>query len=437
VVPVSLLVSSARLILERHIGLTWVSGEISNFTRAGSGHCYFNLKDDQAQVRCVFFRHKAQHVAFPIKDGLQVEVRATPSIYDARGEFQLNVEVVRLAGVGALYERFARLKARLEAAGWFDQDRKRPVPAHPRALGIVTSRQAAALRDVLTTLRRRWAALPVILYPASVQGASAGSEIAAAIRIANARAEVDVLILCRGGGSMEDLWPFNDEAVAKAVFSSTIPTVSGVGHETDFTICDFVADVRAPTPTAAAELVSPDGEALRRALATQCRRWRANAYRALEARMQRVDGVARRLVHPAVRLAAQQRHIDELGRRLARCHAHRMSALAGRFDAARRHLLWSLRRPLPQCASLDQARATFLRRIGGDVGTLAARLARLQQSLGHLNPKAVLERGYAIVAADDGSIVVAADAVTVGDDVRLTFASGSAAARITDTSVPD
>ncbi len=300
VLPVSLLVSSARLILERHLGLCWVSGEISNFTRAASGHCYFNLKDDQAQVRCVFFRHKAQHAGFALKDGLQVEVRATPSIYEARGEFQLNVEVVRLAGVGALYERFARLKARLEAAGWFAEERKRPLPAHPRAVGIVTSLRAAALRDVLTTLRRRWPALPVIIYPAGVQGASAAPELAAAIRTANARAEVDVLIVCRGGGSIEDLWPFNEEIVAQAIFDSALPVVSGVGHETDFTICDFVADVRAPTPTAAAELVSPDGDALRRALGTQCARWRANVYRGA-----RDAHAARGRPHPAPRASGR------------------------------------------------------------------------------------------------------------------------------------
>ena len=188
-------VASVRLLLERDVGLVWVAGEISNFTRATSGHCYFNLKDAGAQVRCVFFRHKAQHVGFALKDGVAVEVRATASLYEARGEFQLNVETARLAGVGALYERFARLKARLDAAGWFDAARKRPLPPHPRAVGVVTSLRAAALRDVLTTLRRRWPALPVIVYPTAVQGDGAAAEIAQAIRTANARAEVDVLIV--------------------------------------------------------------------------------------------------------------------------------------------------------------------------------------------------------------------------------------------------
>lgn len=431
VLPVSLLVSSARLLLERHLGLAWVSGEISNFMRATSGHCYFNLKDAKAQVRCVFFRHKAQFVDFVLKDGLQVELRATASIYEARGEFQLNVETVRLAGVGALYERFARLKVRLEAAGWFKPERKRPIPGHPRAVGVVTSLKAAALSDVLTTLRRRWPSLPVILYPASVQGPGAATELAAAIRAANARAEVDVLIVCRGGGSIEDLWPFNEEDVAQAVYESVLPVVSGVGHETDFTICDFVADARAPTPTAAAALVAPDAIALRRALATHAARWQGNAYRALETRMQRLDSVSRRLVHPAVRLAQRQRDLERLAQRLTRCHAHRMTHLATRSAAARQHYTWQLKRPLPQCAPLSAARERFLRSSRFRLERIDARVAGLQQSLTHLDPTAVLERGYAIVAAErDGRIVTDAAELSANDIVQLTFARGGAAARI-------
>ncbi|MGH8714265.1 MAG: exodeoxyribonuclease VII large subunit, partial [Casimicrobiaceae bacterium] len=257
VIPVSLLVSSARLLVERQLGLAWISGEISGFTRAASGHCYFMLKDEQAQARCVLFRHKAQLLDVVLRDGAAVEVRATPTIYEARGEFQLNVEAVRIAGQGVLYERFARLKTRLEAAGWFRPERKRALPSSPKAVGIVTSRRAAALRDVLTTLGRRASGTAVIVYPARVQGGGAAAAIAAAIAAANAHAAVDVLIVCRGGGSIEDLWAFNEEDVARAVFESRIPIISGVGHETDFTICDFVADARAPTPTAAAALAAP------------------------------------------------------------------------------------------------------------------------------------------------------------------------------------
>jgi exodeoxyribonuclease VII large subunit len=294
VMPVSLFVSSARLLLERHLGLAWIGGEISGCTRAASGHFYFTLKDAKAQVRCVFFRHKAQGLSFALRDGLGVEVRAVASIYEPRGEFQLNVETVRLAGLGALYERFVARKRALEAAGLFDSVRKRALPAFPRRIGIVTSRSAAALRDVLTTLARRFPGLPVILYPASVQGAGAAAEIAAAIRLANAHAKVDVLIVCRGGGSLEDLWAFNEEVVARAVFESRLPIVSGVGHETDFTICDFVADVRAATPTAAASLVVPERAALCVAIGALYRRLaRAHAHHAGNC-AQRLDAASRR-----------------------------------------------------------------------------------------------------------------------------------------------
>ena len=431
VLPVSLLVSTARLLIERHLGLMWVSGEISNFTRAGSGHCYFNLKDAQAQVRCVMFRLRAQHVAFPLRDGLSVEVRATPSIYEARGEFQLNVDNMRLAGVGALYEQFARLKLKLEAAGWFAVERKRPLPMYARVIGIVTSPRAAALRDILTTLSRRWPAARVILYPAAVQGIGAAAEIAQAIRIANERAEVDVLIVGRGGGSIEDLWSFNEEIVAQAVFASVLPIVSGVGHETDFTICDFVADVRAPTPTAAAALVVPDRvplahrvQAIVRGLA------RAGAY-ALDARAQRLDRTARRLVHPAARLAQQRERTEELARRLTQHWRARATARTSRVEALQGRLLRELRTPLPATARVERLRDTWGRLGREQLARAAERVAALAQNVAHLNPQAVLERGYAIVARGDGTFVTDARQVDAGDPVALTFARGGAAATIT------
>ena len=431
VLPVSLLVSSARLLLERHLGLVWVSGEISNFTRAASGHCYFNLKDAQAQVRCVFFRHKAQFVDFALKDGLSVEVRAIASIYEARGEFQLNVETVRLAGLGVLYERFAQLKARLEAAGWFAEARKRPLPAYPRAVGVVTSTRAAALRDILTTLRRRWPALPVVVYPTAVQGTGAAAEIAQAIATANARAEVDVLIVARGGGSIEDLWAYNEEVVAQAVHASRLPVVSGVGHETDFTICDFVADVRAPTPTAAAALVAPDRAEASRHVESLAGRWRRAGDRALEARMQRLDGLARRLVHPAARLAQQRRDVELLAGRLVRAFRHRLAGAATDTQALARGLARQLHAPLPEAQRLASARDAWRRAGAVRVEQAAIRVAALERSLGHLNPQAVLERGYAIVARSDGAIVHEAAQVAPGDDVDLTFARGTAGATVT------
>ena len=408
VVPISVYVSQARQVLERQVPLAWISGEISGCSKAPSGHLYFKLKDANAQVQCVMYRLRNQHLALTLKDGMSVEVRATATVYEPRGEFQLNVDALRLAGVGVLYERFARMKARLEAEGLFAHSRKRPLPAYPRAVGIVTSPRAAALRDVLTTLRRRWPALRVVIYPAPVQGAEAAAEIARAIRVANERAEVDVLIVARGGGSIEDLWSFNEEAVARDVFESALPVVSGVGHETDFTICDFVADVRAPTPTAAATLVAPD----RHALSEQLRRLFRGVHRAilhgLQTREQRLDHAMRRLVHPATRVAQQGTRIDELARRLTRCaHAgadRRNLALQG----LQRRFLRELHTPLPA----------------------GQRVAALAQNLAHLNPESVLDRGYAIVAMPDGTIVADAAQVAAGDRVALTFARGGADATI-------
>jgi exodeoxyribonuclease VII large subunit len=437
VMPVSLFVSSARLLLERQLGLVWIGGEISGVTRAASGHLYFTLKDASAQVRCVFFRHKAQGAGFALREGLAVEVRAVASIYEPRGDFQLNVETIRRAGQGALYERFIARKRALEAAGLFDSARKRALPAYPRRIGIVTSRRAAALRDVLTTLARRAPGVPVVLYPAPVQGIGAASEIAAAIRLANAHAHVDVLIVCRGGGSLEDLWAFNEEAVARAVFDSRLPVVSGVGHETDFTICDFVADVRAATPTAAATLVAPDRVALCAALAALYRR-RARAFMHRLGRCAvRLDIASRRLVHPAARLALQSERAQMLGARLARAFAHRGAAASQRLNAARSRFLRELRAPLPQLRHVEKISHALVR--GGVEHLADARrdVERLAAALALLNPSAVLDRGYAIVTADDGRVVSDARDIRVGDDVRLTLAKGAALATVNATEAAD
>src|SRR5687767_14775200 len=246
VISVSELNRMAREALERGLPLMWIAGDVSNCKRSDLGHCYFTLKDAQAQVDCVMFRNRLQLLGWTPRDGAQVEVRALATLYEARGKFQLNVEVMRRAGLGALYEAFERLKAKLEGEGLFDPRRKRLLPRFPRVLGIVTSPRAAALRDVLTVLRRRMPGLPVIVYPAPVQGEGAGPRIAHAVRTAGNRGECDVLIVCRGGGSIEDLWAYNDETLARTIAACPIPVISAVGHETDFTIADFVADVRAP-----------------------------------------------------------------------------------------------------------------------------------------------------------------------------------------------
>jgi exodeoxyribonuclease VII large subunit len=436
VLPVSLLISSARLLIERHLGLAWISGEISNFTRAASGHCYFVLKDSQAQVRCVIFRHRWQLLDVVLKDGLSVEVRATPTIYEARGEFQLTVESVRLAGLGALYEKFAALKATLDAAGWFHPDRKRAVPTFPRVVGIVTSPQAAALRDVLTTLFRRLPGVPVIVYPTPVQGAAAAASIAAAIAAANAHAEADVLIVCRGGGSIEDLWAFNEEQVARAIFESRIPIVSGVGHETDFTICDFVADLRAPTPTGAATLVVPDRLALRASAGALGARWQKAVVRALELRMQHLDMISRRLVHPTARIQQRQQTVAALASRIARAAAVACERPRSVLLPLARDLGRLLRAPPRQSAMLADIGQRW-RRVGRDhVATLAQRLGALDQSMRHLSPQAVLERGYSIVTGEGGAIVHDAGDVSLGESIGIQFARGDAAARITRRAPP-
>ena len=321
ILSVSALNRSVRDLLEHRLPLAWVAGEISNFLQARSGHLYFSLKDSAAQVRCVMFRSRGMLLDWEPRDGMQVEVRALVTLYEARGDFQLNVEYMRPAGLGALYEAFLRLRDKLEREGLFDPLTKRPLPAYPRAIGVVTSKAAAALRDVLTTLRRRNPAIPVIVYPTAVQGEAAPAEIVAALVAAGRRAECDVLILCRGGGSIEDLRAFNDERVARAVRASPIPVVVGVGHETDFTIADFAADVRAPTPTAAAELASPPRDELLVRIGILARRLRRCVERDLETRMQALDHLSRRLIHPGRRLEAQGALVAQLSTRLAQAVA--------------------------------------------------------------------------------------------------------------------
>jgi len=431
VLTVSRLVASARLALERQLGVVWVQGEVSNLHRAGSGHVYFTLKDATAQVRCALWRSKAQLVDFPLENGQAVEVRGICSIYEPRGEFQLAVDAMRRAGLGALYERFLKLRARLEAEGLLAPERKRPLPRVPRAVGVVSSTRGAALHDVLVTLARRWPRLRVVVYPTAVQGPGAGAEVARAIALASRRAETDVLILCRGGGSIEDLWAFNEEVVARAIVASRIPVVAGIGHETDVTIADLAADRRAPTPTGAATLVCPD-------IADECRRAEALARRLARAAdhllataAQRTDAAARRLVHPSARLEAQRMRVGELALRLARSLSRQHAARVRTVDIQRLRLARELRDParrLPQLGTL----AVVLRRaarLAVEAGN--ARVLVLAQNLEHLNPQAVLERGYAIVVDATGDVVSDAASLSPGDDVALTLAHGRASARIT------
>jgi exodeoxyribonuclease VII large subunit len=432
VISVAELNRLAKELIEQNLPLMWVAGEISNFMRAASGHCYFSLKDAQAQVRCVLFRHKMQLQDWRPENGMQVEVRACPSFYEQRGEFQLNVEVMRRSGLGALFDAFEKLKARLQAEGLFDAAAKQPLPPFPRAIGVVTSLQAAALRDVLTTLRRRMAAIPVIVYPTSVQGAGAGAQIAAAIATADARAECDVLIVCRGGGSIEDLWAFNEEIVARAIHACRLPVVSGVGHETDFTIADFVADARAPTPTAAAQMASPNRDDLRQDLSHLYQRLARVTERALERRMQQLDVLVRRLTHPGERIANQLLQLGYLANRLR----GGWQLTSGTSEWRLRELQQQLLTLRPDFAALATRQQTLAQRLasaaahridalGADVRSLAAQLTQL-------NPRAVLDRGYSMVETAAGDIVRDSAQINPDDEIRLTFARGWASAKVRD-----
>lgn len=430
VISVTELNRRAREIVESGLPLQWVSGEISNFTRAASGHCYFSLKDAQSQVRCVLFRHKATRLGFEPENGAQVEVLALPSVYEARGEFQLGVETMRRAGLGALFEAFEKLKKKLDAEGLFAAERKRPLPEFPHAVGVVTSLAAAALHDVLTTLRRRMPSIPVIIYPAAVQGENAGEKLAQAVRTASQRREVDVLIVCRGGGSMEDLWGFNSEALARAVARCAVPVVSGVGHETDFTIIDFVADARAPTPTAAAVMATPDREELGGQLAGFADALASAGRRLVEDRMQQIDYLSKRLLHPGERIAVRFDQLSHLGVRLGNAQYHQAHASSLRVEALRSGLV-SLRPALEHLNSRHRDLALRLKNVERIYFERKLQAVQsLSAHLEHLHPQAVLSRGYSIVTREDGVIVRDSAEIDIGSRVSVTLAHGHAGARI-------
>src|SRR3989338_5387782 len=356
-----------KQLLESNVPLLWVRGEISNLVKAASGHWYFSLKDDQAQVRCVMFRHKNQLLGNPVGNGQQVEVLAAVTLYEQRGDFQLTVEQMRPAGLGILYEQFARLKQLLESQGLFAAARKRALPAFPKRIGIITSPQAAALREVLSTLRLRLPTVPVILYPAPVQGTGSAEKIAQAIAAANRRAECDVLIVCRGGGSIEDLWAFNEEAVARAIAASANPVVSGVGHETDFTIADFVADERAPTPTAAAQRVAPDRHALLRGLRDMAQHLERAQRNRLQNAMQSLDYLQRRLVHPAQQLQRRTQQLDQMQQRMQRALAYRRQQQHWQWQSLAQRLVKAMRMAqAQQIGRVGNLAHYFCARLGAD-----------------------------------------------------------------------
>ena len=380
-----------------------VKGEIAGFSRAASGHCYFNLKDEQGQVRCAMFKRAASLVDFVPRDGQLVQVRGRLGVYEPRGELQLVVESMLEAGQGNWFEQFTRLKAKLEAQGLFDSARKRTLPLLPRSVGIITSLGAAALHDAVSTLTRRAPHVSVVIYPASVQGVQAPGELLAALQKAVHRSEVDVLLLVRGGGAMEDLWAFNDEALARAIVASPIPVVSGVGHETDFTITDFCADVRAPTPTAAAELCAQPQDVWLRALELVWQRLQSAVDRQLDSSSQRLDRAAARVCQPSHLLARQQAQLALQGQRLSHATRLLVQGQKGRIDALSRSL------PKAVALSLSQDRQ---------------RLERAQARLESMDPKWALQRGYAWLADAQGHAITSVQQARVGQPLRATLADG-------------
>ncbi|QLG89778.1 exodeoxyribonuclease VII large subunit [Chitinibacter bivalviorum] len=418
------------MLLETGFPSLWVAGEISNFKRYDSGHCYFSLKDANAQVRCVMFRGRAALLDFAPREGLQVEVRAVVSLYEARGDFQLTIEAMRMAGQGALFERFEALKKQLASEGLFASERKQALPHFPRAIGIVTSPAAAALRDVLSTLARRMPNIPVILYPTAVQGADAPAQIVRAIGLAAARQEVDTLIVCRGGGSLEDLWSFNEEIVARAIAACPIPTVSGVGHETDFTIADFVADVRAPTPTAAAELVSPNRhELLGRLAQLKQRQARVMQYH-LQQHMQKLDQISRRLVHPGQRLVQQKRDVSQKSRQLQQ----QFHFILSRQQQNMARLSLRLAHLKPETISarqaLHQRQQRLQRSMWQGLERQQHRLQQAQLQLAPWDPQQVLARGYALVTRPSGDLVRLATDVRAGEMLNVRFSDETIAVEV-------
>jgi exodeoxyribonuclease VII large subunit len=426
VITVSALNQAVARLLERSFPLQWISGEISNFTRASSGHWYFTLKDDAAQVRAVMFRGRAQYAGFVPREGDKVEVRALVTLYGPRGDYQINVEAIRRAGVGSLFEAFQRLKERLAAAGLFAPERKRALPLFPRTIGIVTSPQAAALRDVLTALQRRAPHVRVVLYPTLVQGQQAGAQIAAAIDTASRRAECDVLLVVRGGGSMEDLWCFNEEVVAYAVANCAIPVVSGVGHETDFTICDFAADVRAATPTAAAELAATPRADWMGSLRADAIDLRRAMRRALGDAAQTLDNLQRRLLSPTARIGQQRLQLQ--AHATAMLHATRNPLQQARFTVDRLAARLAARKP--DATAARAAIGALQHRAGASMrNQLAQRrdaLQALSAQLELLNPQRTLERGYAIVTDAAGAVLRDPAHIQPGQTLGVRLAEGSA-----------
>ena len=433
---VSQLNRSVRHLLETQLPMLWVEGEISNFARPGSGHWYLTLKDDQAQVRCAMFRNANQRVGFQPANGTQVLVRCRAGLYEGRGEYQLVIEHMEEAGFGALQRQFEQLKQQLTAEGLFDNRHKQPMPESVSHIGVIPSATGAAVKDILSVLNRRFPSIRVSIFPTLVQGEQAAGQIVQAIADANQQGQCDALIVGRGGGSLEDLWPFNEEAVARAIFTSEIPVVSAVGHEVDFTIADFVADLRAPTPSAAAELLSPDGEdmhnqfegfeiLLGEALARKIRQ--------LE---QRTDYLQKRLQHPGRKLQEQAQHLDHLDIRLRRAMAGTMQQQQANMNNMQEKLV--RQNPKQAIAQQQQVVANtiqqMMRAVSQQLETKQGKTAQAMHLLDTVSPLKTLGRGYSIIRDDNNTVIKSVTEVKAGDQLRGQLVDGEVVFAVTGTS---
>jgi len=434
-ISVSELNRQVKTLLEQGLAKLWVEGEISNLARPASGHLYFSLKDESSQIRCAWFRQRQRGPSINLKNGDQVLAFGRVSIYEARGDYQLIVEQLEEAGEGELRRRFEALKKKLSAEGLFDEEVKQDLPELPERIGVVTSPSGAAVRDIITVLKRRFPSIPVVIYPTLVQGETAAALISEAIATAVSRNECDVLIVARGGGSLEDLWSFNEEIVARAIHDCPIPIVSAVGHEVDFTIADFVADVRAPTPSGAAELVVPDQAEWLRSLSATAARIALLGRRYLEEKFQTVDWLSRRLTQgsPAAIVARQSDWLRNLQQILTGAIRHDLASRARNVENIRFRLLQ--RSPAIGVQQSIQRLSTLQQRLSGSgtsaVGSLNVRLRLAARALDSVSPLATLDRGYAIVSDEEtGAILTDAAKIKAGSGIRAQLAHGTLQATV-------
>lgn len=427
-----------RAVLDSGFGLVWLEGEISNLACPASGHWYLSLKDSHAQVRCAMFKMRNRLLRFVPRNGMQVIVRAKVGLYEPRGEFQILIEHMEEAGEGALKQQFEDLKNKLNAQGWFASDIKKTLPAYPKRIGIITSPTGAAIHDVLTTLKRRFAALEIIIYPVSVQGKPAANDIAQTIQLADKRNECDVIILTRGGGSLEDLWSFNEENVAQAIFNCKLPIVSAIGHDVDFTIADFVADIRAATPTAAAELVSPDIKQWLDTITTLQKRLTQLTVNDIQDKQLLVSQLAKHIIHPQRYIEEKNQRVDELNTRLQ--HAINTQLLTTKLNINNLDMHCKSLNPLLKIESQQEYIKQLFQRLileqQKKLNNIKQRFIRSTSTLDAISPLATLNRGYAYVISNkNNKLVKNINELKIGDQVNTTLANGSFCSTITNTVV--